>query len=77
MTDEHYATRTREIHGSDLLSTPINLSTWFPPIPFFNSPNFGHELEAYYNKRAECWKDLEKVRCCCCCRAAAAPWLTW
>lgn len=60
VTDEHYATRTREIHGSDLLSTPINLSTWFPPIPFFNSPNFGHELEAYYNKRAECWKDLEK-----------------
>ena len=42
------------------MNNPINLSTWFPQQPYFNGPSFGHELEAYHNKRAECWKDLEK-----------------
>jgi putative intracellular protease/amidase len=60
VTDEHYASRTREIHNSSLLEDPINLSTWFPVRPYFNSPNFGHSLEAYYNQRDECWKELEK-----------------
>ncbi len=60
VTDAHYAKRTTEIDSSDLLKEPINLSEWFPAMPYFNSPNFGHELEAYYNKRAGCWKELEK-----------------
>ena len=60
MTDSHYARRTREIHESSLLDNPINLSAWFPQMPYFNSPNFGHALEEYYNKRDACWKDLEK-----------------
>jgi putative intracellular protease/amidase len=60
VTDAHYAKRTQEIDSSDLLKEPINLSEWFPAMPYFNSPSFGHELEAYYNKRAECWKELEK-----------------
>ena len=29
-------------------------------MPYFNGPSFGHALEAYYNRRDECWKDLEK-----------------
>ncbi|MGL5035311.1 MAG: GMC family oxidoreductase N-terminal domain-containing protein, partial [Microcystaceae cyanobacterium] len=60
VTDAHFAQRTREVDGSDLLGNPINLAEWFPGMPYFNSPNFGHELESYYNKRAEAWKDLEK-----------------
>ena len=60
VTDEHYARRTKEIHESDLLANPIDLSAWFPPIPYFNGPSFGHELEAYYTKRDECWAELEK-----------------
>ena len=50
VTDEHYASRTREIHESDLLADPIDLSSWFPALPYFNGPSFGHELEDYYNK---------------------------
>lgn len=60
VTDEHFAKRTREINESKRLDKPINLEAWFPAMPYFNSPNFGHELEKYHNKRAECWKELEK-----------------
>ena len=60
VTDEHYATRTRQINESSLLEKPINLSEWFPQMPYFNGPDFGRELEAYYTKRDACWKDLEK-----------------
>lgn len=60
VTSSHYAQRTREINASDLLSQPINLAEWFPAMPYFNAPNFGHELEAYYHQRDQCWKDLEK-----------------
>jgi putative intracellular protease/amidase len=60
VTDEHYARRTREVHESSLLGDPINLSSWFPQMPYFNGPNFGQALEEYYTKRDGCWKDLEK-----------------
>ncbi len=60
VTDAYYAARSREIHKSDRLNNPINLSKWFPERPYFNSPNFGHALEAYYNARDVAWKDLEE-----------------
>ena len=60
VTDEYYASKSREIDASPRLDNPINLAAWFPVRPYFNAPNFGHELEAYYNKRAECWKQLEE-----------------
>jgi putative intracellular protease/amidase len=60
VTDVHYATRTREIHESSLLENPINLSEWFPQMPYFNGPHFGMQLEEYYTKRDACWKDLEQ-----------------
>lgn len=60
VTDEYYARRTREIDDSNRLDNPVNLSAWFPERPYFNDPNFGHELEAYHNKRDQCWKELEE-----------------
>jgi putative intracellular protease/amidase len=60
VTDEYYANKTREIDESDRLDNPINLSEWFPERPYFNDPEFGHALEAYYNAREKAWKDLEK-----------------
>jgi putative intracellular protease/amidase len=59
VTDEYYARKTRELDASPRLDTPVNLAAWFPERPYFNDPNFGHELEAYYNARDECWKQLE------------------
>lgn len=60
VTDSYYAKRTREVDESDLLDNPINLKEWFPERPYFNDPNFGHDLNAYYEARAEAWKDLEE-----------------
>ena len=60
VTDAYFAAKTREIHESNRLDKPINLSKWFPERPYFNSSNFGHDLEAYYNERDLVWKDLEK-----------------
>ncbi len=60
VTDEYFASKTREIDASTRLDNPINLSAWFPERPYFNSTNFGHELEAYYNARDKAWKDLEQ-----------------
>lgn len=60
VTDEYYAAKTREIEESDRLNNPVNLSEWFPERPYFNAPNFGHALEAYYSERDKCWKELEQ-----------------
>jgi putative intracellular protease/amidase len=60
VTDEYYAKKSRDIDASKRLDNPINLSTWFPVRPYFNSPNFGPGLEEYYNKRNESWKQLEE-----------------
>lgn len=59
VTDEHYARRTREIENSTLIDNPIHLAAWFPAMPYFNSPNFGHALEEYYARRDACWKELD------------------
>src|SRR5690606_11592854 len=60
VTDEYYARRTREVEESDLLDNPISLKDWFPERPYFNHPNFGHDLEKYYNERDKCWEELKK-----------------
>ncbi|GGR03763.1 type 1 glutamine amidotransferase domain-containing protein [Deinococcus ruber] len=59
VTDEYYASKTREIDAGPRLENPINLSTWFPERPYFSSDEFSHKMETYYNTRAECWKELE------------------
>lgn len=60
VTDAHFAQKTREVDASPRLDKPLNLESWFPVRPYFNSSGYGHALEAYYNKRDQCWKDLEK-----------------
>ena len=60
VTDEYYAALTKKVDESDRLDNPINLSTWFPERPYFNRPNFGHALEAYYTARDKCWEDLKE-----------------
>ncbi len=59
VTDEYYAGRTREVDASARLDRPINLSAWFPERPYFNCPNFGHDLEQYHAAREKAWKELE------------------
>ena len=60
VTDEYYAAKTREIENSTRLDNPVNLAEWFPQRPMFNQANFGHALEDYHAKRAECWEQLKE-----------------
>jgi putative intracellular protease/amidase len=59
VTDEYYATKTREIDASTRLDNPLSLAAWFPERPYFNSPDFGHGLEAYYTARDGRWEELK------------------
>lgn len=59
VTDEYYARRTREVDESNRLDNPISLRDWFPERPYFNDPEFGHALEAYYTARDKCWEELK------------------
>ncbi len=58
VTDEYYAKRTREIDESTRLDNPLNLSERLPVRPYFNSPGYGHALEAYYTARDAAWDAL-------------------
>ena len=60
VTDENYASKTREIDSSDRLDDPIDLSGWFPERPYFSSPDFAHGLEAYFTARDEAWEELKE-----------------
>jgi putative intracellular protease/amidase len=60
VVDEYYARRTTEVDSSDRLANPINLEAWFPERPYFNAPNFGHELERYHAERDARWEELKQ-----------------
>lgn len=55
VTSSHFAKRTKEIAESSLLESPISLEKELPFMPYFNSSDFGHELEKFYETRAEFW----------------------
>ena len=58
VTSAHFAKRTKEVDGSDLLADPLNLSEKLPLMPYFNSDKFGHKLEEFFNLREAFWKEF-------------------
>lgn len=60
VTDEYYAALTKKVDESDRLANPLSLERWFPLRPYFNSPNFGQQLEAYHIEREARWNDLKQ-----------------
>lgn len=58
VTSAHFAKRTKEVDGSDLLANPISLSEKLPLMPYFNSDKFGHKLEEFFNTREEFWNEF-------------------
>lgn len=60
VTSAHFAKRTREVDTGNLFDGIRDLSKWFPERPYFNSPNFGHDLVTYHEKREQCWRELER-----------------
>jgi putative intracellular protease/amidase len=59
VTDDYYAALTKKVDESNRLDNPTSLEKWFPERPYFNTANFGHALEAYYNERDKCWEQLK------------------
>jgi putative intracellular protease/amidase len=60
VTDAAYAKKTRELDQSTRLDDCLNLASWFPERPYFNSQNYGHALEAYYTAREQGWEQLKR-----------------
>jgi hypothetical protein len=58
VTDAHFARRTTEVHESDLLANPINLSEKLPLMPYFNGEKFGLELTQFHDTRENFWKEF-------------------
>lgn len=60
VTDEYYASKTREVDAGTRLDNPISLKEWFPELPYFNDESFGHKLVDYHKKRDEVWEELKQ-----------------
>jgi putative intracellular protease/amidase len=54
VTSTEVAAKVKAIEASDQLHHPINLEQWLPDRPYWSSPSFIREMEAYY-------KALDKV----------------
>ena len=49
VTSREVAKKVRALDNSHLLDNPVNLSAWLPDRPYWGSPHFLPEMEAYYN----------------------------
>ena len=63
VTDPDIAAKVKALDESSRLDTVVNLSAWFPERPYFSEPDFLRQFEAYYNRRAEVWQELEDYAC--------------
>ena len=48
VTSVEVARKVRKLDNSHLLDNPVNLSEWLPDRPYWGSPHFLTEMEAYY-----------------------------
>ncbi len=48
VTSDEMARKVQELEASNRLENPINLSAWLPERPYYSSPTFIREMEAYY-----------------------------
>src|SRR5436305_4511687 len=60
VTSREVAAKVQELDKSERLNNPLNLSAWLPDRPYWSSPNFLREMEAYYSALDEVQKDLEQ-----------------
>jgi putative intracellular protease/amidase len=60
VTSPEVAQKVRALNNSDRLSKPMNLSQWVLEYPYWSTPNFLKELEAYYNRLDALQQELEQ-----------------
>lgn len=59
VTDAETADRVKALDASNRLDAPVSLRAWAPERPYFSTPDFLRELESYYARRVQLWKELE------------------
>jgi putative intracellular protease/amidase len=59
VTDAATADKVKRLDASSRLDEPVNLRAWAPERPYFSTPNFLREIETYYARRVQLWKELE------------------
>jgi putative intracellular protease/amidase len=60
VTTAEVARKVRELDASTRLDDPISIADWVPERPYWSSPTFLRDMEAYYDKLDQVQKDLEK-----------------
>jgi putative intracellular protease/amidase len=60
VVSQEVAEKTRKLEESDRLNRPLNLAQWFPDRPYWSSPTFLRDMEAYYKSLDEQQKQLEQ-----------------
>src|SRR5947199_8645686 len=58
VTSPEVAAKVRAIDESPRLDNPINISEWVPERPYWSSPTFIREMEAYYKRLDEIQAEL-------------------
>jgi putative intracellular protease/amidase len=60
VTTPEVAAKVRELDVSPRLDNPINLCAWLPDRPYWSSPNFIREMEAYYKALDKVGEDIKR-----------------
>ena len=60
VTSPDVARKVRELDRSPRLDNPISLRTWLPDRPYWSSPNFIRDMEAYYKALDQVEQDCAK-----------------
>ena len=60
VTSAEVASKVRELDASNRLDNPISIKDLVPERPYWSSPTFLRDMEAYYQKLEAVEKDLEK-----------------
>jgi putative intracellular protease/amidase len=60
VTSKEVAQKVKAIDSSDRLNKPLNLERWLPDRPYWSSPTFIREMEAYYKALDTVQKEVEQ-----------------
>jgi putative intracellular protease/amidase len=60
VTTPEVAAKVRELDVSPRLDNPINICAWLPDRPYWSSPNFIREMEAYYKALDKVGEDIKR-----------------
>jgi len=60
VTSAEVAAKVQALDNSDRLNSPVSLAAWLPDRPYWSSPTYLRDMEAYYKRLDEVQKELEQ-----------------